>query len=174
MEIDTKDPMVRRFAEAIIAWTPRDWEALDARITAHATLQAERRGTPTLEDQRFENFLARTHNLLDPSPEMVKRLERGLHGVIRRLDYRTLGPRWRRQGTGLIRQLYETLEHPWVKPPARSRVAMTLAALSHRRYFPLDHLQRLYAPFEAAIPWTSIAPPLLPGGTAETTDANPD
>jgi hypothetical protein len=167
MEIDTKDPMVRRFAEAIIAWTPRDWEALDARMTAHAKLWAERRGPPTLEEQRFFNFLARTRNLLDPSPETLKRIERGTLGLIRRLEYGTLGPRWRRQGTGLIRRLYETLEHPWVKPVARSRVAMIVGALSHRRYYPVDDLQRLYAPFEAAIPWTSIAPPLLPDGTGD-------
>ena len=167
MEIDTKDPMVRRFAEAIIAWTPRDWEALDARIAAHAKLWAERRGPPTLEEQRFDSFIARTLNFLDPSPEGATRFERGTLGVIRRLDYRSLGPRWRRQGTGLIRRLYETLEHPWVTPFARSKVAMTLVALSHRGNFPIELIQRRYAPFEAAIPWTSIAPPLLPGGTGE-------
>jgi hypothetical protein len=167
MEIDTKDPMVRRFAEAIIAWTPRDWEALDARISAHTKLWAERRGPPTLEEQRFENFLARTRKLLDPSPETIKRIERGLLGVMRRAEYRTLGPRWRRQGTGLIRRLYETLEHPWVTPFARSNVAMTLGALTHRRDFPAELIQQLYAPFEAAIPWTSITPPLLPGGTGD-------
>ena len=160
MEIDTKDPMVRRFAEAIIAWTPGDWEALDARIAAHAKLRLERRGPPTLDEQRFHNFIARTVKLLDPSPEAVM-------GMLRRLTYRSLGPRWRRQGTGLIRRLYETLEHPWVNPAARMQVAMTLAVLSNRRIHPIDLVQQMYAPFEAAIPWTLIAPSLLPGGTGE-------
>lgn len=163
--MDLHDPMVRRFVDALVAWAPKDWDAFDARLRADLEERARHEPTARFQDG-VASFVARTLTLLDPSPGTRFAVTRGLQAMLDRLQRRMLGPAWRRQGTGPTRLLLEALDRPWVAPTSRAWAMMVVGILSDRRHFASDFVDKAYRPFEPAIPWASLHPPMLPGAAA--------
>lgn len=172
MNPDPRDPVVRRFIDALVALPAREWDAIDARFSAETRTAV---ASGRLErNPRLENFIARTMNILQPSEATMKRVAYAIMGANRRiLEAIVSGPAWRRQGTGPFRLLHEVLERPYVDAVLRMQVLLVVSLMQERAYEPFAvRLPDLYAPFEPSIPWASLLPPLLPG-TATTPDSRP-
>ena len=163
MVIDLNDPVITRFIGALITLTPSAWDAIDRRITSTAAAGPPIPPPPGVE--RTAKILAPIFDLFDPSPETLRSIMRRGSEVSSKLAVMALGPAWRRQGTGPVRRLTEVLERGYITTQLRVAVLLVILAMRVRaQEGNAEVLREIYAPFEPAIPWASLVPPLLPAG----------
>lgn len=154
----TTEPVVDRFLRRLLAFTPAQWAALDARLGAWF-VERGYTGEPPRELRWVAKGVGAGLRLL-PIPDVAFRF---LGDWLQARDgFGVIAPGWRRAGVGPLRLLIERMRQPGFPVQTRIWLPTAVHVVYARAHDGGDWQARFYEPLEPFIPWAELVAEAAP------------